>query len=62
MITQWQNNLTMLDVHSMLLRALGIQPAQYRIKHRGVEVVSRAGCFVDLGIYAGACLQVAQID
>jgi len=59
-ITRWQNNLTMLGVHSMLLRALGLQPAQYRIKHLGVEVVG--GRFVDLGIYAGACLQVAQID
>ena len=61
-ITPWQPTLTMQDVHIMLLRALGLQPAQYRIKHRGVDVVSRAGRFVDLGIYAGACLQVVQIE
>ena len=61
-ITPWQSTLTMLDVDALLLRALGMQPAQYCIKHRGVEVVSRAGRFVDLGIYAGACLQVDLID
>jgi len=59
-ITRWQNNLTMLGVQSMLRRSLGMQSAQYRIKHLGVEVVG--GRFVDLGIYAGACLQVDQID